>query len=80
MATVMEERILKFLKERNDGHYHSVDLLFSDFLKFNVDEFIENQKVIREAINSCLEKSFIEYDERPEYFIHITASGRNQVQ
>lgn len=79
LLTKEEKLILLFLNNHNDGQCRSEDLLFAIFIQDYSEEYIDKQYIIRDAINSCIERNFITYDDNPNYCIHITETGRKEL-
>lgn len=76
MPTNVEKQLLLFLNNHNDGQYRSEDLLFAHFMELHSAEYIDNQHIVRDAIDRCIKNNYIAHDSYPEYFIHITEKGR----
>lgn len=74
----MVKEILRFLANHNDGEYRSSDILFADFLRTHL-EYIDRQRELSDALNSCFAHGFIKNREYPSYFIYITEDGRRQI-
>ena len=75
--TELEKFLLHFLASRNDGEYRDI-MLRVDFMKENqLADKVDQDRVVN-AINSCIEKGYMELDESL-HRISLTPLGCSQI-
>ena len=75
--TELEKSLLIFLASNNDGEYKE-GFLQVDFMRENqLANKVDQDRVIN-AINDCIEKGFVEHDEKLHRFF-LTLLGRSQM-
>lgn len=75
--TELEKSLLRFLASYNDGEYRDI-MLRVDFMKNSRLADKVDQDRVSDAINSCIEKGYMELDESL-HRISLTPLGRSQI-